>query len=292
LRVESSASSRTGLLQIHVAAILAGFTGLFGKLLTVGPAVIVAGRTIIGCLALALAAVVLGSSLRLQKKDVAFVTGSGVLLALHWFSFFQSIQVSTVAIGVLSFATFPLFVTFLEPLVFRERLHRSDIVTAIVVVAGLVLVTPSLDLGNRTTQGVLWGVLSGFTIAGLTLINRSFMRDHSAMAIAFYQQAGAALCVLPFALVSGTSISQRSLLLLLLLGVVFTALLQVLAVASLRHIRAQTASVIIALEPVYGVLFAIFILGEIPTARTILGGFLICGAVFGATLKHATLPSR
>jgi drug/metabolite transporter (DMT)-like permease len=272
--------------------VLAGFTGLFGKLVDAGPAVIVAGRTIVGCGALVIASAAMRSSLRLGWKQLGLLVASGALLAVHWFSFFQSIQVSTVAIGVLSFATFPLFVTFLEPLVFKEKLHRSDIGTAVLVVAGLVLVTPSLDVGNHVTQGVLWGVLSGFTIAGLTLFNRSFIREHSAMAVAFYQQAGAALSVLPVVLTKWSPISQRSILLLVLLGVVFTALLQVLAVASLRHIRAQTASVIIALEPVYGVLFAIFILGEIPTTRTILGGLLICGAVFSATLKHgATNPA-
>ena len=82
-------------------------------------------------------------------------------------------------------------------------------------------------------------------------------------------------------------LTGRPVLLFLLLGVVFTALPQALVVSSLRHIRAQVASVVIALEPVYGILFAILLLHEIPTLRTVLGGVLICGAVSWASYRHS-----
>ena len=72
----------------------------------------------------------------------------------------------------------------------------------------------------------------------------------------------------------------------MILGLIFTALAQWLFVASLRQIRAQTASVVTCLEPVYGILFAVLLLGEKPSARTLLGGLLIFGAVLGATLAH------
>ena len=121
----------------------------------------------------------------------------GAILAAHWFTFFLSIQVSTVAIGLLGFATFPLFVTFLEPVVFGERLHRYDVIAALVVVAGLVLVTPSFDVGNTLTQGLLWGMLSAFTFALLALLNRAYARSYPAVTVVFYQQAFAALCMLP-----------------------------------------------------------------------------------------------
>jgi drug/metabolite transporter (DMT)-like permease len=89
-------------------------------------------------------------------------------------------------------------------------------------------------------------------------------------------------------------LNGRTVLLLVILGVVFTALAQWLFVASLRRIRAQTASVVTCLEPVYGILFAVLLLGEKPSARTLLGGLLIFGAVFGVTLMHIrrTNPRR
>lgn len=154
-----------------------------------GPAVITAGRTVFGSLALLAAAKLTGSSLRVPKRrDVLVLAASGGLLAVHWFTFFRAIQVSTVAVGLLAYSTFPLFVTFLEPLIFRERLRPFDVLTAAVVVAGLTLVTPTFDVGNQVTQGVLWGVASGGSCALLALLSRACVRDLPALAVSFYQQ--------------------------------------------------------------------------------------------------------
>jgi drug/metabolite transporter (DMT)-like permease len=276
-----------GLTQIHFAVLLAGCAGLFAKLLTVSAAQLTAGRTVFGSLALLVFALATRKSLRLATlKDLAALVMSGAILALHWFSFFHSIQVSTVAIGLLSFSTFPLFTTFLEPLAFGERLRRDDVVTALIVTMGLVLVTPSLDFSNHLTQGVLWGILSAFAYAVLALLNRLYTARYPSASISFYQQAVAALCVLPFALQGQSHISGTDWLYLIVLGVVFTALGQGLVVASLKHLSAQTTSIVFGLEPVYGIALAWLLIGETPALRTALGGGLICGAVFLASFRR------
>lgn len=278
---------RRGLVMIHVAAFLVGFPGLFTKWLELSPAMITCGRLIVGAVALFVFAAVTGVSLRVSSRKVLGVLVlSGATLALHWMTFFKSIEVSTVAIGLLSFSTFPLFVTFLEPLFFPERLHLSDIATAVVVIIGLAIIPPRLDFHDHLMQGVLWGVLCAFACAVLSLLSRGCVRTQPPVAVAFYQQAFGAVFSLP-ALWTLTAVpSGKTIGLLLLLGTVFTAAAQALVVSSLRYIRAQTASVVIALEPVYGILFAVLLLGEIPTGRTIVGGVLICGAVFWASWKH------
>ena len=278
---------RLSLLQIHLAVLLAGATGLFGKLLPVSAAVITCGRTIVGAVALGVVALFLKVSLRVRElKSGLLLIGSGVVLAVHWLTFFHSIQISTVAIGLLAFSTFPLLVTFLEPLFFREVLHRHDIVSAAVVTIGLILVTPSFDLNDHLTQGMLWGLLSAFTCAICSLLSRCSSRVYPAVTVGFYQQAVTALCTVPFAWRWQGTLTRNDLLLLLLLGLVFTALLQVLVLSSLRYVRAQTASVMFGLEPVYGILLARLLLGEKPGARTVCGGVLICGAVLWTSFKH------
>ena len=284
--------SRLSLIQLHLAVILAGGAGLFAKLVIASPAVITCGRTFFGSLALAGTAALIKSNLRLRsRKDLIMLALSGAILAVHWYSFFVSIQVSTVAIGLLAFSTFPLFVTFLEPFVFNERLQRYDVITALAVVAGLILVIPSWDIGNHLTQGVLWGVLSAFSYAALSLLNRSYVRVYPTLTVALYQQAFAALCALPFALRCQDIPAGRDILLLIVLGVIFTGLAQGLAVASLRHLRAQTVGVAYGLEPVYGILLAWLLLNEQPASRTLCGGFLICCAVIWASFKHRSSAS-
>ncbi len=287
-----TSASRLSLIQLHISVALAGGAGLFAKFVAVSPAVITCGRTFFGGLALAIAAAAMKSSLRLRRRrDILMLTLSGAILAVHWFSFFVSIQVSTVAIGLLAFSTFPLFVTFLEPFVFGERLHRYDVITAFVVVAGLVLVTPNWDISNHLTQGMLWGVFSAFTYAALSLLSRSYARVYPTLTVAFYQQAFAALFALPLALRWQGVPTGRDIWLLIALGVVFTGLAQGLAVASLRHLRAQTVGVAFGLEPVYGILFAWLLLNELPAARTLCGGFLILCAVIWASFKHGNSAS-
>lgn len=278
---------RIGLTQIHIAVLLAGGAGLFAKLVPVSPMVLTAGRTVFGSLALLAFAFLTRTSLRLRnRKDLLTLLASGMILAAHWFTFFLSIQVSSVAIGLLAFSTFPLFTTFLEPLLLGERLRRQDVMTAIAVTVGLVLVTPSFDVGNQLTQGLLWGILSAFCYAVLSLMSRSTSGTYPAATIAFYQQGFAALCSLPFALQWEGTLAMTDVLHLALLGVVFTALLQGLVVASLRHLRAQTTSVVFGLEPVYGILLAWMVIGEVPAVRTVAGGILICGAVLWASLSQ------
>jgi drug/metabolite transporter (DMT)-like permease len=288
----STSAFTLSLLQLHVSVLLAGGAGLFAKFVVASPTAITCGRTLFGSLALAITAVLMKASLRLHsRKDLLMLALSGAILAVHWYSFFVSIQVSTVAIGLLSFSTFPLFVTFLEPLVFGERLHRHDVLTTLAVVGGLVLVTPHWDLSNQLTQGVLWGVLAAFTYAVLSLLSRSHVRVYPVLTVALYQQAFAALCTLPFALRSQSLPSGRDILLLAVLGVVFTGLAQALAVASLRHLRAQAVGVTFGMEPVYGILLAWLLLDEQPAARTLCGGFLILCAVLWASLMHSNAAS-
>ncbi len=276
---------RPGLIQIHIAVFLFGFAGLFGKFLSCSPYYIVLGRTLFGALALGLYAC-LFSHTRLYgftKTAMAFFIAQGILLACHWVFFFLAIQVSSVAVGLVTFSSFPLFVTFMEPLFFREALRKKDILTALAVFAGILLVIPDIDLSNNTTLGGCYGILSGLTFAILALVNRKNARKTPAIALAFYQNLFAAIfLLLPVLLFNPTLPLVRELPALVLLGVVFTALAHTCFISSLSHIRAQTASVIAGLEPVYGIILAFFLLNEIPEIRTLAGGLVIIGTTLTA----------
>ena len=243
-------AERIALIQAHASVFLGGAAGLFGKALDISPAAITCGRSVFGAVALAGVAIGLRAGLRPGgRRNLLRLAASGGLLAVHWWSFFRSIQVATVAVGLLTFATFPLWVTFLEPVFFGERLRRRDVATAGAVVAGLALVCPSFDAGDRVVQGVLWGLLAALSYAALTLLGRATVRVAPAITVAFYQQAGAAIVTLPMAWGAIGSLSGRDLGFLLMLGVALTALPQALLVASLRRLRARTASVLFGLEP-------------------------------------------
>ncbi|MCP3954374.1 MAG: EamA family transporter [Desulfobacterales bacterium] len=277
---------RMGLFEIHIAVLFFGLAGLFGKLVNQPPVVIVFGRVLFAMAFLLPAMWYLKHSLRLKRtRDYCALLLQGLILAVHWGTFFQAIQVSTVAVGLITFSTFPIFVTFLEPVFFKEQLRPADVVLALVTFAGVLLVVPAFNLDNTTTQGALWGIASGLTFAVLSIMNRKYARTYSSLVVAFYQDAAAALFLLPFLFLPAPALTLPDMLWLALLGIVFTGVAHSLFIKGLAHVKAQTASIIASLEPVYGILAAALLLGELPVARELFGGAVILGAALYATIR-------
>jgi drug/metabolite transporter (DMT)-like permease len=270
-----------GLVAANVAVLLFGLAGVLGKLSLLPAPLIVFGRSFFA--ALVLLAVCWFRHIPLRPKrsrDGYLLLGQGALLALHWTAFFQAINVSNVAIGLLSFSSFPLFTALLEPLLLHQRPGRLQIVAALLILPGIYLLVPSFTLQNQTTLGVMWGALSGASFALLSVTNRWLGRTYSSLMISLYQDGVAAIVLLPvfFFFATDSFWTPHALLILFILGVVCTALAHTLFIASMHDITAQSASLLASLEPVWGILFGVVLLGAIPTARTLLGGAIIVGA--------------
>lgn len=272
------------LLEIHLAVLFFGLAGLFGKWLTLSPLLIVFGRT-------SWAALTLGLALTLQRRWQRPRRAwqellMGALLAFHWIAFFQSVQLASVAVALLTFSTFPGFVALLEPLMDGTRHRVTDLALAALVLLGVTLVIPQWTWGGQVLEGALWGVASGFSFALLALLNRQRVRQLPPLEIAALQNAAAALLLAPWAVGQVAAVLDlRSFLLLMALGVGCTALAHGLFIGSLRTLRAQLVSLIAALEPVYGILFALLLLDERPAPRTLIGGLIILAAVFLASRR-------
>ena len=271
--------------------LLFGLAGLFGKWLELPPVLIVLGRTAVAAAALA--------ALRALRRTAPLpfdprLIGNGVLLALHWFAFFEAIRIANVAIGLLGYASFPLFVLVLERAIFRRRWAAREAATAVLVTGGLALLVPEFSLANPIVQGLAWGLVSGLTFALLAVMNRWWAAGRPASDVAFWQNLWAALTLLPLAIAAGPvpALGLRELGLLLVLGVGCTAFAHTLFIAALRTVTAHTASVIAALEPVYGILLALLLLGEIPGWRTVTGAALIVGAAIVASRPGARRPGH
>ncbi len=280
-------SSASGLIEIHAAVLLFGLAGLFGKFLSLPAWGIVLGRTVFAAATLGLVLMFTGGSHPKDGRTFCLFGLLGLVLAVHWITFFQAIQVSTVAVGLLAFSTFPVFITIIEPWWFGERRRAIDTVTAALVMLGLgVMVYPS-PFGGQVFYGVVWGTLSGFTFALLSMLNRKWVQDYPPVVIAFYQNGFAALCLLPLLAWADVRVGAAQWGLLALLGVLCTALSHALFIRGLKFVRAQLASVIAGMEPVYGIVFAYLLLDEIPSAHTLAGGAVILFAAAAAMRQRA-----
>ncbi|MFZ5969848.1 MAG: DMT family transporter [Bacillota bacterium] len=268
-----------------MAVFLFGLAGLFGKLVMLPAIIIVLGRVFFASLFLISISILRKQDIKLQEsRDYFYLLIQGVMLVVHWWTFYQSIQVSTVAVGLLTFSTFPVFVAFLEPVVFKEKLKVKDILLAGITFFGVLFVVPELDVSNNMTQGALWGIASGFTFAILSILNRKYVKKYSSILIALYQDGVALIVLLPFLWLLKPVISLQDILLLGLLGIVFTGVSHTLFINSLTKIKARTASIIASLEPVYGIIFAFLLLGEMPKVKMVFGGLIILGTAFYSTV--------
>ncbi|MEP7274982.1 MAG: DMT family transporter [Betaproteobacteria bacterium] len=278
--------SRTAaLVALHVAVALFGVAALFGRWVELPPLEIVLGRTVVAAAALAIV-------LRLTRQPLVHpgfgLALNGGLLALHWVAFFAAVQLAGVAVALLAFASFPVFVLALECLELRRLPDRVEAGAIALVVAGLALLVPELRWSSAAVQGQAFGVAAGLTFAILTLRNRRTVTRYGAVNLALWQNAFATLWLAPFALGGAATIvpTHADLALLVVLGVACTALAHTLFIASMRRLSAHAASVVSVLEPVYGILFAALFIGERPDLRTLAGMVLVLSAALLAT-RHA-----
>ncbi|MBA1230642.1 DMT family transporter [Pseudomonas viridiflava] len=285
---------RSALLALHFGALLFGLSGVLGKLAHASPSVIVFGRAAFAAVALAVFARFVSGT---RWKPVSRASGarlvlSGVLLSLHWVSFFIAVKVAGVAVATLGFASFPAFTVILEGLVFRERIRRVEMLLVALVTVGLMLVTPGFDLASEATGGLLWAIFSGLTFALLSLVNRASALHVPAVQAALCQNLIVAICLLPWAASALPAVSARDWLWIALLGVLCTGLAHSLFVASLAVIKARMAAVVFAMEPLYGIAFAWLIFAETPTLRMLLGGALIIVAIVISGLMGSRAPDK
>jgi drug/metabolite transporter (DMT)-like permease len=283
-----------GLLGLHSAVVLFALAGIIGKTLILAPAILVAGRSAFAAVTL-LAVIALQRQLhRLPYSRIIML--SGIVLAVHWVTFFQAIDSGGVSVALVSYSTYPLALLLIETCWYHTAPSLIRVVAGGLILVGMVLLVPALDLSNHTAVGALWGIGSGALFALYTLVNRGLADDEKPIAIACSQNAISALCMLPFAAWCTTTMTHdfglRDVALLALLGAVCTGLAHTWFIASLSRVGAGTASLVASLEAVYGVALAWVLVGEVPALRTVLGGIIILSAVILGTRSSARAVPR
>lgn len=272
------------LLEIHAAVLLFGLSGLFGRFVDLPAVFIVLGRVFFASIFLFTMLKVGKIGMRIGSAgDALLLLAAGAVLTLHWTAFYQTVKVSTVAVAVVTFSTFPFFLTFIEPPLFHEKIKRRDIFFAALTLFGVWLIVPEFDAGNRTTLGIIWGMASSLSYAVFSLLNRRLAKNYSGAVTAFYEQAAAAVLLLPVLFLAPAAPGRGDLALLALLGVVFTGAAHSLYINGMKNVRAQTAGMIAGLESVYGIAAAALFLSEYPSPAEILGGAVILGAALLST---------
>ena len=256
---------RRPLILLHTAVFLAGWTGIFGRLITLGGLPLVWYRIMVSVTVLAAVLWLTGRLHRLPWKSFARIAGCGGILALHWVAFYASIQASNVSIGVACIATSCFFTTLLDPAINRKRISWIEVLISFIAISGVLLIF-SLDIRYRL--GIALGLLSAALYSLFSLLNINVARktgEDSATMLLYELAGGVVLLSLLVPLLPAADIvpQRNDILWLLLLGSIFTVLPFLFQLHALRSLSAFTVNLAYNLEPVYSIAFAAILFGEL-----------------------------
>jgi drug/metabolite transporter (DMT)-like permease len=259
-----TASSRAWL-QIHFCVVLWSFTAILGKLITLPAFAIVWWRMMLVSCAMLLIARFWRGLRGMPPRTIAIYAGIGVVVALHWLTFYGSIKLSNASVAATCMALTPVFISFVEPLVAKKRFDVRELLLGLAVIPGVMLVVGGTPRGMRL--GIAVGACSALLVAVFGALNKKYIEHGSALTVTGIEMASGALLLTLVACVAPldaplTLPATRDGALLVLLAIGCTLLPFTLSLIALRELSAFSTAIAVNMEPVYSIVLAIALLGE------------------------------
>jgi drug/metabolite transporter (DMT)-like permease len=283
-------------LLLHIIVFIWGFTGILGKLIHIDAYYIVWHRTWIAVLGVILYLLFSGRKFFLRNTKTSFqAIGVGLIVAMHWMTFYKSIELSTASLGILCLSTTTLHVTWLEPLLFKKKFSFPEFLLGLLVIYGIYYASDDFSL--KDYDALIYGLVSAFFAALFSILNAKLVQETSSYQLTVYELGAGFIFVNIWLLFSGdltASLFQMSLtdfLLLLFLGLICTSLAFIVSLEVVKRLGAFTTALTINLEPVYTILLAMVILNEdaVLSSSFYAGSIIIVAVIFiNAILKSKT----
>jgi drug/metabolite transporter (DMT)-like permease len=277
--------------QIHFCVVLWGFTAILGKLITLAALPLVWWRMLIVVVALAAFPRVWRGLRAMPVRLVGAYAGIGVLVALHWLTFYGAIKLANASVAATCIALATVFTALLEPWLAGSRFSRGELALGVAVLPGVALVVGGVP--DDMHVGILVGALSALLVAIFSSLNKRFVEHGDALTVTAIELGAGTLALtalapaMPwvFPAFAGDLFSVPTapdIAWLLALALACTLLPFALSLVALRHMSAFAAQLAVNLEPVYAIVLAIILLGEQRelTPQFYLGVVVILGAVF------------
>lgn len=279
---------------LHLIILMWGFTGILGKLINLPPLPIVWYRVLIAAVSLAIVLPLMKRSLKINSlREFLMLAAVGVVVMLHWVTFYISIDLSTASLGILCLSTTTIHVSWLEPLVMKRRLSWTEVIMGLVVIYGIYFV--SEDFSAQDYEALAYGLFSALMAAIFSVMNGKLAQTMAPSKITFYEMLVGSVFLTVVLLFRGEftpelfQLSTSDALWLLFLGLLCTSFAFLVTVELVKRLGAFTVSLSINMEPVYTILLAIVILNENKVMGTqfYIGSFIIVAVVIAnAVIKR------
>ena len=281
-------------LHLHFLVFIAGFTAILGELITIQAIPLVWYRmTIAGILMfIFLRYKRIKLSIPLNVKIRFFL--AGVVIALHWITFFAAIKTSNISVTLAMFSTGAFFASFIEPLFYRRRIISYEIIFGLIVMVGVAMI---MQIEGEYFYGIILGILSAFLSSLFAVMNGKFVQNYNALTISFYEFVSGILFISIFLVFdhehgfssSFFNITSRDFIYLLILASVCTAYAFIASVYVMKHITPFSVVLTYNLEPVYGMIMAFIIFPgkeKMPVIFYIGSSLIILTVLLNAIIKY------
>lgn len=276
-----------------------GFTGILGKIISLDPIPIVWYRVLISVVSLGIVLPILKRSLKINSlREFLFLAFVGVVVAVHWVTFYIAIDLSTASLGILCLSTTTIHVTWLEPLIMGRKFSWIELAFGLIVIYGIYFV--STDFNAQDYEALAYGLTSALMAALFSVLNGKLAQTMAPSKITFYEMLVGSVFLTIVLIARGEmtpelfDVSTKDVLWLLFLGLLCTSFAFLVTVELVKRLGAFTVSLSINMEPVYTIVLAIVLLGEnkIVGTQFYIGASIIVGVVIAnALLKRVMRKS-
>jgi drug/metabolite transporter (DMT)-like permease len=247
---------------LHIIVFIWGFTAILGALISLDALPLVWWRMSLAVFFILIYVLIKKISLKIPKKTILAFLFAGLIIALHWLTFFKAIKVSNVSITLACLSTGAFFTSILEPLLFGKKIVWYEVLFGIIVVIGLYVI---FNVEVNYMDGIILALTSAFLSALFTVINAKFTKEYMPSVISFYELLGGVVFLSIYLLFSNGFSNEFFLLSLsdfgwlILLASICTAYAFIASVKVMRYLSPYTVMLTINLEPVYGIVLAVLL---------------------------------
>ncbi|MDB5135828.1 MAG: EamA family transporter [Mucilaginibacter sp.] len=272
------------LLILHFTVFIWGFTGILGKLISIGAVQLVWYRVLIASVSLFLYFNFNKTTLKVSRKTFLNLIFTGALVGGHWILFFLSIKLSTVSVSLVCLSSITLFTAIFEPLINKKKISKLEIIAGLLIITGILII---FKFESQYTKGIIAGLTSAVFASLFSIINSRQIKHYEAPVIAFYELSGAFVWISIF--LAATNGFNKSMILnhadigyLFILGTICTSLAYVAGVSVMRELTAFRVALITNLEPVYGIVMSFVFFGDMNkmTVGFWVGAVIILSTIF------------
>lgn len=272
-------------LHLHLLVFIAGFTAVLGELISIDAVPLVWYRMLMATILMLVYVVIAKIKIKIPLKSVAKLAFAGIVIALHWITFFESIKVSNISITLAMFSTGAFFASLIEPLIYKRKIIWYEIIFGLLIIVGVAVITNS---EFKYLNGIILGIVSAFLSSTFAVLNGKFLEEHTATVISVYEFISGVLFITVFMLFFGSGFSKEFFVLstsdfayLFILASVCTAYAFIASVYVMRYISPYTVVLTYNLEPVYGIILALIFFpeNEIMSSSFYIGAIIIISVV-------------